>query len=416
MIRRHIQRGDIYPQTQRKCWKHIRRPRGASFFGWLALLLTRDCCHCYTELELQDFACFAVPTAEDDCISSPSPSRGKLRPGKELIVLSEERNQDANSQEPSASLSDDEEDDAEDDDSAEPDAGEAPQPAVEAKKFSSLSMMERQALWLQKKQAKMEAERLRQEEEKEKDLTFQPKLVRRSTFSERPSNSSGGSSRILTSTGGSYRKIDMSEPTNGRIKSAGPKERAITRPRRKKAQPKAVQLAGVPVSQPIEISSNLLSAMRSELETSKANGLSSSAAATVEPPSGPEPTAVTAATETAALPPPEVKAWSDSPVFGSLRIDFDSSETKARLTLQDAAKFELSSMYRKTDKFAGRDGVALHMGRREDTFEEEVIAVLFDKDKVSELDAARWWTEHQSRFAQYYAQTDSSGGGRLTEA
>lgn len=409
MIRRHIQRGDIYPQTQRKCWKHIRRERVTVRLSFSHIT---DIAAVTAELELQDFACFAVPSAEDDCVSSPSPSRGKLRPGKELIVLSEERNQDANSQEPSASLSDDEEDDAEDDDGAEPDAGEAPQPAVEAKKFSSLSMMERQALWLQKKQAKMEAERLRQEEEKEKDLTFQPKLVRRSTFSERPSNSSGGSSRTLTSTSGSYRKIDISESTNnGRIKSAGPKERAIPRPRRKKAQSKAVQLAGVPVSQPIEISSNLLSVMRSELETSKANGLSSSIAATVGPPSGPEPTAVAAAIETAA-PPPEVKTWSDSPVFGSLRIDFDSSETKARLTLQDAAKFELSSMYRKTDKLAGRDGVALHMGRREDTFEEEVIAVLFDKDKVSELDAARWWTEHQSRFAQYYAQADNSGGGR----
>lgn len=360
---------------------------------------------CYAELELQDFACFAASIAEDESISSPSPSRGKLRPGKELIVLSEERNQDLNSHELSASLSNDEEDDGDDDDSVEPDVGEAPQPAVETKKFSSLSMMERQALWLQKKQAKMEAERLRQEEEKEKDLTFQPKLVRRSTFTERPSNTNGGSSRTLTSTSGSNRKIDTSEPTNGRIKSAGPKERAIPRARRKKHQSK-VQLAGVPVSQPIEISSNLLSTMKSELETSKANGLSS---LTVGPPNGREPSAVAAATDTAA-PPPEVKAWSDSPVFGSLSIDLDSSETKARLTLQDAAKFELSSMYRKTDKFAGRDGVALHMGRREDTFEEEVIAVLFDKEKVSELDATRWWLEHQSRFTQYNTKAASSGG------
>lgn len=26
MIRRHMQRGDIYPHVQLKCWKHIRTP------------------------------------------------------------------------------------------------------------------------------------------------------------------------------------------------------------------------------------------------------------------------------------------------------------------------------------------------------------------------------------------------------
>ncbi|KAG6595870.1 Mannose-binding lectin [Phytophthora cinnamomi] len=99
--------------------------------------------------------------------------------------------------------------------------------------------------------------------------------------------------------------------------------------------------------------------------------------------------------------PVDVPAWSEKPTIGGRRADFDSSETKVRLTLQDASKFELSTMYRKTDRRAGRDGVALHVGRREDTLEEQVIAVLFDREKVTEEEAERWWANHQHRFADF---------------
>ncbi|EGZ26657.1 hypothetical protein PHYSODRAFT_320561 [Phytophthora sojae] len=100
-------------------------------------------------------------------------------------------------------------------------------------------------------------------------------------------------------------------------------------------------------------------------------------------------------------PPVDAPAWSAKPTIGGRRADFDSSETKVRLTLQDASKFELSTMYRKTDRRAGRDGVALHVGRREDTLEEQVIAVLFDREKVTEEEAERWWANHQHRFVEF---------------
>ncbi|KAE9220313.1 hypothetical protein PF002_g15935 [Phytophthora fragariae] len=99
--------------------------------------------------------------------------------------------------------------------------------------------------------------------------------------------------------------------------------------------------------------------------------------------------------------PVNAPAWSARPTIGGRRVDFDSSETKVRLTLQDASRFELSTMYRKTDRRAGRDGVALHVGRREDTLEEQVIAVLFDREKVTEEEAERWWANHQHRFAKF---------------
>ena len=93
--------------------------------------------------------------------------------------------------------------------------------------------------------------------------------------------------------------------------------------------------------------------------------------------------------------------WTIEPVIGGFKIDFDSSGSKARIVLQDASKFDLSSMYRKTDRKARREGVALHMGRREDTYEEEVISVLFDIERVAEHEAAAWWADHEHRFSQY---------------
>uniref|UniRef100_K3WAW9 Uncharacterized protein n=1 Tax=Globisporangium ultimum (strain ATCC 200006 / CBS 805.95 / DAOM BR144) TaxID=431595 RepID=K3WAW9_GLOUD len=420
VILHHIQRGDIYPHAQLKCWKHI-------------------------VLELQDLPCFATQYAESVRVSiSTSPSRGKIRPGKELITLADEATNQGDGRdegEPSSGS----------DDGIFYEGGQAKPETKDATgqlnatnnakpKFSSLSMIERQAEWLRKKQEKMEAERCRQEEEKEKELTFQPKILRRVTLGEKPtgakeSTTSGRVPLQRSDTGGSVRKIDISggaaanKDTETTTKMAGPKEKAIPRvPQRSAGRSRKKQF--VPVSQPIEISSELLDTMKSELHAS----ISKSYTAAPSPLRSAAPTqdtmqqdantndsasvkdedadATKAAGDSAFSASPEelshiLKSWSDRPRIGGRRIDFDSSDTKARLVLQDASKFALASMYRKTDKKAQRDGVALHMGRREDNFEEEVIAVLFDKEKVSELEAARWWSEHEHRFAEFIRELPS---------
>lgn len=387
-------------------------------------------------LELQDLPCFATRYAAVSARSAnASPSRGKIRPGKELIILSDD---DAN-QESRANSEDNEGDEpplSEESDltpssqntTGDAVAGAAASMTTTTKKFSALSMAERQAEWLRKKQEKMVAERSRQEEEKEKELTFQPKILRRSTLSDKPTKDVTPASasiaqppRVLQRSdtgggGGNYpRKLDIpgaSEPPSK--PSTGPKEKAIPRAPPRSAGRRKKSQGSVPVSQPIEISSDLLDSMKSELmvSISKRSSLSPTKAADIIENNDDESSAIEG-TETATENPEAteassledqllpLKSWSDQPMIGGRRIDFDSSETKARLVLQDAAKFELSTMYRKTDKKAQRDGVALHMGRREDNFEEEVIAVLFDKEKVSELEAARWWCEHEHRFAQF---------------
>lgn len=388
--------------------------------------------HCiHLVLELQDIPTFAdrfadiARAASAGSTANVSPSRGKIRPGKELIILSDGANQESTgteSDEPSLA-----------NDSAQlglqTDSGGHSATASTAnatKKFSALSMAERQAEWLRKKQEKMEAERSRQEEEKEKELTFQPKILRRSTFGDKPTKDTPSTApkmlqRSDTSGGGGIsRKLDNSGASEPPPKpSAVPKEKAITRvPPRSAGRRKKPQ--HVAASQPIEISSELLESMKSELTASISrgaalprtqdagkNGNDSNATpeeSRQEETGGGGDTSFESPEDLSSQSSPEqlpLKSWSDQPTIGGRRIDFDSSETKARLVLQDASKFELSSMYRKTDKKARRDGVALHMGRREDTFEEEVIAVLFDKEKVSELEAARWWCEHEYRFAEF---------------
>ncbi|TMW60057.1 hypothetical protein Poli38472_000099 [Pythium oligandrum] len=397
MIRKHIQRGDIYAHIQLKCWKHIL-------------------------LELLDIPCFYPDNRDADGeMGQTSPSRGKLRPGKELIILSDDPSQP---REPEPLLSDD---GARSETPSEIVLSATGSPrrvmqtdananSASTRKFANLSMMERQAEWLRKKQEKMEAEKQRQDAEKEKELTFQPKLMRRSTYSgDKPTKELEPQQHQPTTTSKPTR---TEQPATKRPPSGNPASRGIP-----KATPKASskKKKNIPTTQPIEISSNLLDSMRNELEAS----MSVSTTRLPELPSEPEeatdnnnnssttslgPEATLTANANAPDPSQaDLKAWSSTPFISGFRVDFDSSETKARLILQDASRFELSSMYRKTDRKAGRDGIALHMGRREDTFEEEVIAVLFDKEKVSEADAAKWWKDHEHRFSQYIRDRTSTG-------
>lgn len=422
MIRRHIQRGDAYPRVKYKCWKHI-------------------------VMELRELPCFAgvIPAKTHDAIPrvNASPSRGKLRPGKDLIVLSDDKSIDSISD---ASTHDDEDsNNASSSWSLEPlkqtPAPKKPRPLSSAayvsrrelgidavtvastgKNFAGMSLLERQMEWLRKKQDKMEAERLRQVEENERELTFQPKLIRRITYSGdrhfRDTPGAPASSRSFTRSESSRRVGE-----NGGVvllkERTLPKVPRLSHHRRPK---KKTPLQSASVSQPVGVSCKLLDNMKSELQASLASARSNvSSTAETENDSihcSEDDTPLSENSDTSAedsqLPDTEVTtvveevtprenapAWSAKPMIGGRRADFDSSETKVRLVLQDASKFELSSMYRKTDRRAGRDGVALHVGRREDTLEEQVIAVLFDREKVTEEEAERWWENHQHRFAEF---------------
>ncbi|CEG43801.1 uncharacterized protein PHALS_14092 [Plasmopara halstedii] len=425
MIRRHIQRGDSHPQAQCKCWKYI-------------------------VMELRDLTCFAGLDKKSeslDCIA-PSPSRGKLRPGKDLIVLDDEKCTESSS---SASVHGDnnvnnnlasswslEPLDSEGKHSV---ALKRPRPISSigymsrrevgidtlavGKRFAEMSLLERQVEWLRKKQEKTEAERLRQTAENERELTFRPKLIRRITYSGdkyfRDSQSALPSSRSITRSESSR---NLGETREGLLK-----ERIMPKVPRLSTQKRFRKKTALQIAsqfQPVEVPCKLLDCMKLELQASLVSSRKTESEIELAASEGnnavyigaddmsshegnDEELQVLDNVSKESKPEENVPAWSGEPKIGGRRADLDSSETKVRLILQDASEFELSTMYRKTDRKAGRDGVALHVGRREDTLEEQVIAVLFDREKVTEEEAERWWADHQHRFAGYIKPKQSDG-------
>ena len=60
----------------------------------------------------------------------------------------------------------------------------------------------------------------------------------------------------------------------------------------------------------------------------------------------------------------------------------------------------VSQEFRVKDPGSGERGVTLLMGRVAHSGVAEAQAVLFDSERVSDLQAARWWREHGHRFEQ----------------
>lgn len=80
------------------------------------------------------------------------------------------------------------------------------------------------------------------------------------------------------------------------------------------------------------------------------------------------------------------------------RFANNSTADKGKIQLQDHAAFQLDSFYRKRDRGSAKPGVSLLMGRREDDYTEQVVAVLFDRSKFNEVDADEWMHKNVHRF------------------
>ena len=311
-------------------------------------------------LELQDIPCLVMRDSERICTS---PIRGKLRAGRE-VVLAESNQEGSYDGNPS-------------------------------KAYGKLSMMERQAKWLQKRHEKVEAERARLETAKYKDVTFRPKLIRRS-------NSEHIHRKGLEDESRDHAQA-VPRPNSGSIenlKAGSAKGRQSgTRP----PMPRSASFKKKPsASQKLRVKSALLDSLKAELS------ISQEFCFTEQKEQVEDPVLEFVAEIEAPVVPPEPEEvtwtediWSENSCIGGLPVEFDSSNARARIILQDASHFDVSSMYRKTDRKARRDGIALLMGRREDNFEEQVIAVLFDMEKVTRPEAADWWIEHVHRFEAF---------------
>ncbi|KDO19477.1 hypothetical protein SPRG_21446 [Saprolegnia parasitica CBS 223.65] len=252
-----------------------------------------------------------------------------------------------------------------------PATNQTDKPDAPRKSIAQMSMMERQEEWLRKKAEKAAAEKQRQLDEAEKELTFQPSLVKKPKAPD-------------TDGANSPRKLQRS-------KSAG-------RARKSSALSKDKSIVMLKPGAKSATSKSLLDSVKSEL-----------AASTSIPVKPPTMTAtISAKLDVAAttLTPSVVVVAKDAPKGDvDVRVSqFDalSSDVKGRFQLQDPALFDLTSIYRKKDKYARVDGVCLQMGRRDDTHDEQLIAVLFDRDKfTSEAMAQAWFNDHKARLQSY---------------
>ncbi|GMH78269.1 hypothetical protein TL16_g07733 [Triparma laevis f. inornata] len=95
----------------------------------------------------------------------------------------------------------------------------------------------------------------------------------------------------------------------------------------------------------------------------------------------------------------KTEARDSSFVPGSFFSRVDDSTRRGHFRVRDGCGFAMSSMYRKRDKYSKQgSAVALLVGTEEMGFEEKVIEVLFDTEKLGEKEAYEWWQENESRF------------------
>lgn len=95
----------------------------------------------------------------------------------------------------------------------------------------------------------------------------------------------------------------------------------------------------------------------------------------------------------------KTEARDSSFVPGSFFNRVDDSTRRGHFRVRDGCGFAMSSMYRKRDKYSKQgSAVALLVGTEEKGFEEKVIEVLFDTEKLGEKEAYEWWQENESRF------------------
>lgn len=97
---------------------------------------------------------------------------------------------------------------------------------------------------------------------------------------------------------------------------------------------------------------------------------------------------------------PEDSSSSQS-IKGNFFTRITEENGRARLQIRDRNRFQISTIYQKRDRQSGHgSAIALSVGRDElPPYEERVIEIIFDTEKISEEDAASWYELNKDRFA-----------------
>ena len=317
---------------------------------------------------------------------------------------------------------------------------------------ASMSMMERNKLWMEQKQEKLQFEQEKKAAEEAAQIqkpqtnsrshgrwnTAKAKVVCAAKFAS-SAKGAAASVAVMASSGevdggtaatGKTAALTQPKPPEGKSgkgrrpsaadKGNGKGKENGSGSGRRLSAPSGIKLARKK-SKANVIGSNLLDDVRklakaAEAMKPKPTPPQSVAEATAEESvpetvgSAPSPTAEEAEADSEALlakapaplPPPSAdKAALKYAAAGHKGFKFrfaeNSTEEKGRFCVANPAQFDASTFYRKRDTGTRQRGVTLVVGQLEDGGREKVSSILFDRDHFDEASASQWWDAHSER-------------------
>jgi len=262
----------------------------------------------------------------------------------------------------------------------------------ERKPSGKMTMMERQALWMEKKKLKAEAQKKSAEEAIAKSFVGKPNIVSKKSYAavqkkqevlklaaeeakkveeENRSKWAAVKKKVLKGKkGGGKKKEEEKKGEEKKEEAAAGAGNGLFSPMTAMARRRAKSEGVVVVKEGFEVQK---SASEGDLK--------------IEEQVEEQVVAVVA----------EKEGFEEGKFF----TRFDENTGRAHHRVRSGADFQMSSMYRKRDKKSGMgSSVAVLVGKEEKwPNDEKAIEVIFDTDKMDEKKAWLWWQEHGSRFA-----------------
>ncbi|GMH92445.1 hypothetical protein TrST_g1896 [Triparma strigata] len=273
-----------------------------------------------------------------------------------------------------------------------------------------LTMMERQELWMAKKKAKTDAKKAAAEAALVNSISSHPDnskskkslgLVRAKAEAEKAALQKIAKEQALVKeqakiqkekekkegAGGSKWSLVKNATKVG--KKAGKKKVAAAKAKEDKKTEKTEEGSEAPQPEAVIFSPTTAMAKRR-------NSCSDVEAFPIETQTG---SGVSEAGVVSSSSTPNLKDAEATFVPGSFFSRVDPSTRRGHFRVRDGSGFTMNSMYRKRDKYSKRgSAVALLVGTEEKGYEEKVIEVLFDTEKLGEEEAFEWWKENEGRF------------------
>lgn len=273
--------------------------------------------------------------------------------------------------------------------------------------LSSMTLMERQDFVLSRKLVKVERIRASQAEAEVAECTHKPsRFTRKNSFSNVESivklphpglswsQSPTGRQRAAFAFGSASVPDAVSEAEEGAAPEQRDEEAAAAAAPRQRRNSLTRRKSRLQLLQDTVGASSLLEACKQALQ--KISEPPATKAGADSKPEDGEGASAGAGGEPVQLP--AVAAPTEESSKKAYKFSENSTPAKGKVQVQDYNNFQLDSFYRKRDRGSAKPGVSLLMGRRDDDFTEQVVAVIFDRSKFSQDGASTWLHTNLDRF------------------